>query len=84
MGQLRSPAIARIPAAGFHWTFIDTKHGGFEGVIFPRVESPELLEKEVSWTRFPPLGVRGYGLTAIHLNHEAVSFREAIEHLNVK
>src|ERR1700690_2154603 len=37
---------------------------GAEGVIFPRVESPELLARAVSWTRFPPAGIRGYGLGA--------------------
>ena len=28
---------------------------GAQGVIFPRVESVELLERAVSWTKFPPL-----------------------------
>src|ERR1700687_4179792 len=37
---------------------------GAQGVLFPRVESPELLERAISWTRFPPEGVRGYGLQA--------------------
>src|SRR5262245_34504811 len=27
---------------------------GAQGVIFPRVESPELLERAVAWTKFPP------------------------------
>src|SRR5262245_29571004 len=35
---------------------------GGQGIIFPRVESAELLERAISWTKFPPLGVRGYGL----------------------
>src|ERR1043165_3066612 len=104
-GVLRSPEIPKLlAAAGFHWAFIDTEHGGFDletvqdicrvsnlaglcpivrvadlqysliaraldcggqGVIFPRVESRELLERAVSWTKFPPRGVRGYGLTPI-------------------
>src|ERR1700689_1034356 len=30
-GQLRSPEIPRLlAAAGFHWAFIDTEHGGFD------------------------------------------------------
>lgn len=121
-GQLRSPEIARIlAAAGFHWAFIDTEHGGFDletvqdicrmanscglcpivrvadlqyalvaraldcgaqGVIFPRVESPELLEKAVSWTKFPPLGVRGYGLTPTQVDYEPATFNQIIEHFN--
>ena len=120
--QLRSPEVARIlAAAGFHWAFIDTEHGGFDletvqdicrvavlaglapivrvgdlqyalvarsldcgaqGIIFPRVESVELLERAVSWTKFPPLGVRGYGLAPVHLEHQKASFAEVIAHMN--
>ena len=55
---------------------------GAQGVIFPRVESPELLEKAISWTKFPPAGVRGYGLTAMQVDYEAASFPEIIAHMN--
>lgn len=121
-GQLRSPEIPRIlAAAGFHWAFVDTEHGGFDletvqdicrvsnlcgfcpivrvadlqyalvaraldcgaqGVILPRVESPELLEKAVSWMKFPPLGIRGYGLAPTQTDFEPWSFAQIIEHVN--
>src|SRR5262245_46780290 len=55
---------------------------GAQGVIFPRVESPELLERAVSWTRFPPAGIRGYGLTATQVDYEPLSFAEIIAHVN--
>ena len=55
---------------------------GGQGVIFPRVESPELLEKAVSWTKFPPVGVRGYGLSGPLVDYEAASFPQVIEHMN--
>ncbi len=55
---------------------------GAEGIVLPRVESPELLERAVSWTKYPPVGIRGYGLTPMHLDHEAVSFTDVIEHMN--
>src|SRR5215470_15011436 len=55
---------------------------GAQGVIFPRVESPELLERAVSWAKFPPLGVRGYGLTAVQVDYEPLSFSQIIEHVN--
>lgn len=55
---------------------------GAQGIIFPRVESPELLEKAVSWTKFPPVGERGYGLTPLHLDHAKATLPEAIAHLN--
>ena len=55
---------------------------GAQGVLLPRVESPELLEKAMSWTRFPPLGTRGFGLGPPQLDYEAVSMSDAIAHVN--
>jgi 2-keto-3-deoxy-L-rhamnonate aldolase RhmA len=55
---------------------------GAQGVIFPRVESVELLERAVSWTKFPPLGIRGYGLSPVNLDYEKVDFPQVIEHVN--
>ncbi|HUA87428.1 MAG TPA: aldolase/citrate lyase family protein [Bryobacteraceae bacterium] len=55
---------------------------GADGVIFPRVESPELLERAVSWTKFPPVGVRGMGLGPQHFEYERVTVPQAIDHLN--
>jgi 2-keto-3-deoxy-L-rhamnonate aldolase RhmA len=55
---------------------------GAQGVLLPRVESPELLEKAVSWTRFPPMGTRGFGLGPPHLEYEAVTVAEVIVHVN--
>ena len=123
-GQLRSAEIPRLlAAAGFHWTFIDTEHGGFgletvqdvcrtanlagiapivrvadlqsplvaraldcgaQGIIFPRIEDAEALARAVSWTKFPPAGVRGYGLTQMHAGYEALSFEQMIEHFNTQ
>lgn len=55
---------------------------GAQGILFPRVESPELLEKAVSWTRFPPDGVRGFGLVPLHVDNEKVTIPEIIAHMN--
>src|SRR5579862_3286599 len=55
---------------------------GAGGIVFPRVESPEMLEKAVSWTKFPPVGIRGYGLTTISTNYEPLKIGEVIEHVN--
>jgi 2-dehydro-3-deoxyglucarate aldolase/4-hydroxy-2-oxoheptanedioate aldolase len=121
-GQLRSPEIPRLlAAAGFHWAFIDTEHGGFDletvqdicraaqmaglcpvvrvvdlnyglvaraldcgaqGIILPRMEDPKLLETALSWTKFPPEGVRGYGLQPSQTDYSGLSFNEVIEHVN--
>ncbi len=55
---------------------------GAEGIIFPRVESPELLERAVSWTKFPTRGVRGFGLAAPQVGYKSHTFQEIIDHLN--
>jgi 2-keto-3-deoxy-L-rhamnonate aldolase RhmA len=55
---------------------------GAQGVLFPRVESPELLAQAISWTRFPPLGVRGFGLQPTHLNYEMKAMPDIIAHMN--
>jgi 2-keto-3-deoxy-L-rhamnonate aldolase RhmA len=55
---------------------------GAGGIILPRVESPELLEKAVSWMKFPPVGIRGYGLTIVNTEYEPLGIREVMEHLN--
>ena len=55
---------------------------GADGVIFPRVESPELLERAIAWTKFPPAGVRGYGLTATQVEYQPLTFGQIIEHVN--
>jgi len=55
---------------------------GAEGVIFPRVEDPKLLEKAVSWTKFPPEGIRGCGLTPLHIDFEPATIGQITEHFN--
>ena len=55
---------------------------GAEGVIFPRTESVEQLERAVSWTKFPPVGIRGFGLGAPAVGYDPAGFTEIIEHYN--
>ncbi len=70
VGELQYSLVARALDAGA------------QGIIFPRVESQTLLAEAIRWTRFPPLGVRGYGLTPPQVDYEARSFAEIIEHIN--
>lgn len=55
---------------------------GAQGIIFPRVESAELLAQGVKWARFPPEGTRGYGLGGSQLGYEARQFADVIKHMN--
>lgn len=55
---------------------------GGMGIMFPRVEAPELLERAISWTKFPPEGVRGFGLGGAHIEYEKATIPQMIDHLN--
>lgn len=55
---------------------------GAQGIIFPRVESPELLTEAVGWVRYPPYGKRGFGFMAPQLDYEQHSLPNIISHLN--
>jgi 2-keto-3-deoxy-L-rhamnonate aldolase RhmA len=55
---------------------------GAQGVVFPRVESPELLARAISWTKFPPMGVRGFGLGPWQFEYDKVTLAHAAEHFN--
>src|SRR5882672_4831909 len=43
---------------------------GAQGIILPRVEDPRLLAEALSWMRFPPAGIRGYGVNATMMDYE--------------
>ncbi len=75
--------IVRVPDLQYALVARALDCGG-EGVIFPRVESPELLERTVSWTKFPPVGMRGCGLTPLHIDFEAASIAQIMEHSNAE
>jgi 2-keto-3-deoxy-L-rhamnonate aldolase RhmA len=55
---------------------------GAQGVVFPRVESAELLARAISWTKFPPMGVRGFGLGPWQFEYEKMTIGGAAEHFN--
>jgi 2-dehydro-3-deoxyglucarate aldolase/4-hydroxy-2-oxoheptanedioate aldolase len=40
------------------------------------------LAQAISWTKFPPLGVGGFGLQPTHLNYEKAAMPEIIAHMN--
>jgi len=55
---------------------------GAQGIIFPRVESAELLQTAVNWMKFPPEGVRGFGVGPINVDWEPVALPELTAHFN--
>lgn len=55
---------------------------GAQGIIFPRIEDPAVLEQAVSWTKFPPMGKRGFGLAPLNFDYELNSIPEMLETSN--
>jgi 2-dehydro-3-deoxyglucarate aldolase/4-hydroxy-2-oxoheptanedioate aldolase len=55
---------------------------GAMGVVFPRVEDPKLLEEAVSWTKFPPVGVRGFGLLPLAVDYEPMNIAQMAAYYN--
>ena len=53
---------------------------GAGGIIFPRVDDPKVLEKALSWTIYPPEGVRGFGLAPCNLEYETLTFTQMMDH----
>ncbi|UCH36634.1 MAG: aldolase [Armatimonadota bacterium] len=74
-------AITRVPDAEYHLV-ARTLDTGAEGIIVPRVETPERAAEVVSWSRFPPEGRRGCGPGPLLYDYESVPLPEALEHWN--
>jgi 2-keto-3-deoxy-L-rhamnonate aldolase RhmA len=75
------PVLTRVPDAEYHLV-ARTLDTGADGVIVPRVESPERAAEVVSWARFPPEGRRGCGPGPLLYDYESVPLEQAIEHWN--
>lgn len=55
---------------------------GAQGIILPRVENPALLQEAIGWTKFPPMGTRGFGVGPAQLDYKRRTMPEIIDHLN--
>lgn len=55
---------------------------GAEGIIFPRCEDPQRLERAVRGAKFPPEGHRGFGLGPPQIGYQTASFDEITAHCN--
>ena len=55
---------------------------GAQGIILPRVEDPKVLEEALSWFRFPPVGIRGFGINPTMVDYETRTMPEIMEHQN--
>lgn len=70
--------IVRVPQAEYTWVARVLDNGAL-GIIVPRVNTPGEVEQIVSWTRYPPRGIRGFACTRAQSEGEAISPRDYID-----
>ncbi len=69
--------LVRVPEA--EYSFVSrVLDAGARGIIVPRVTRPETVADVVSWTRYPPQGVRGYAATVAQTEGVSVDAAEFI------
>lgn len=71
------PVLVRPPAKQYHLASLLLDLGAL-GLMFPMVESAEEAAELVSWTRYPPKGVRGGAFGIAHDDYAAGDLREKL------
>jgi 2-keto-3-deoxy-L-rhamnonate aldolase RhmA len=79
--QAKITPIVRVPQAEYVWVS-RVLDGGAQGIIVPRVNTPRQVEEIVSWTRYPPRGIRGFACTSAATDGETLSPTDYIEHVD--
>ena len=73
--------IVRVPQAEYAFVarVLDC---GAQGIIVPRVNTPEQVEQIVSWVRYPPAGIRGFACNTAQTDGQPVSAESFIQTAN--
>jgi 2-dehydro-3-deoxyglucarate aldolase/4-hydroxy-2-oxoheptanedioate aldolase len=69
--------IVRVTGSEYH-LIARMLDAGAQGVVVPRISSRQEVEDIVSWTRYPPLGTRGVGMTTAQTDYQSMSATEFI------
>lgn len=70
--------LVRVPQAEYAFVCRALDQGA-QGIIVPRVNSPDEVSDIFSWMRYPPEGIRGYGSTAVQSDFQDVPPKTFIE-----
>lgn len=73
--------LVRVPQAEYAYV-ARALDAGAQGLIVPRVNTPQQVRDLVSWTHYPPHGTRGFAGTIAQTEWENVSPADFIEHNN--
>lgn len=74
-------ALVRVPALDMAWIKI-ALDAGAHGVIIPQIYTPDEVRSAVRYTRYHPLGIRGFGPRLSNAYGQMGSSREFIEWAN--
>lgn len=55
---------------------------GAQGLMVPRVETPEQVHQIIQFSKYPPMGERGYGPRGIITNYESIQMKEKVNIIN--
>lgn len=74
-------AFARVPPTDYA-TIMRPMEAGCSGVMIAQLRSVDEVRETVSWTKYPPLGVRGMFAGTIEARYGAVAMREHADQAN--
>lgn len=81
----RCAGITPIPRAPDSVSFYISRplDAGAQGIVVPRIETVEQVQKVVGYSRYPPLGERGAAFGGRHMNYQpARDLRETMDEAN--
>jgi 2-keto-3-deoxy-L-rhamnonate aldolase RhmA len=73
--------LVRVPDAQYH-LIARTLDAGADGVMVPRIETPEQAREVIAAVKYPPIGRRGCATRAIHTDLEPVPLGAYTQHMN--
>jgi len=73
--------MVRVPEIGYQ-LYARLLDAGAQGIMTPRVESAAQVREIVKYTKYPPVGQRGFSRLAGHVNYSEIDFGHFISHAN--
>ena len=73
--------LVRVPDVQYH-LIARTLDAGADGVMVPRIETPEQARQVIEAVKYPPAGRRGCAQRSIHTDLEPISLGQYTDHLN--
>jgi len=73
--------LVRVPDAQYH-LIARTLDAGADGIMAPRIETPEQARAAIAAVKYPPVGRRGCATRGIHTDLEPVALGAYTQHMN--